>query len=158
MRAGSHASGLGLGYPRGARALVGHPARLVLQQHLWVWVWVWVRVLVWVWVWARGVTARARASWCANACERVRTCAMVSDWVQLSAEGSLLPPRGTGVRGDLLAQQPLVAPVSQGQKIGIMRVTLDGKPVGEYPVVALESVAVAGILGRAWDTLRLWIK
>ena len=38
------------------------------------------------------------------------------------------------------------------------RVTLDGKPVGEYPVIALESVGVAGLFGRAWDTLRLWIK
>ncbi|MEI6721139.1 MAG: D-alanyl-D-alanine carboxypeptidase family protein [Betaproteobacteria bacterium] len=69
-------------------------------------------------------------------------------------------PKGQAdkVKADLLAQQPLMAPVSQGQKIGVMRVTLDGKPIGEYPVVALESVAVAGILGRAWDTLRLWIK
>jgi len=69
-------------------------------------------------------------------------------------------PKGQAdkVKADLLAQQPLVAPVSQGQKIGVMRVTLDGKAIGEYPVVALESVAVAGIFGRAWDTLRLWIK
>jgi len=37
-------------------------------------------------------------------------------------------------------------------------VTLDGKPLGEYPVVALETVGVAGIFGRAWDTLRLWLK
>lgn len=69
-------------------------------------------------------------------------------------------PKGQAekLKADLLAQQPLVAPVAQGQKIGVMRVTLDGKSVGEYPVVALETVAVAGILGRAWDTLRLWIK
>ena len=69
-------------------------------------------------------------------------------------------PKGQAdkLKADLLAQQPLVAPVAQGQKIGVMRVTLDGKSVGEYPVVALETVAVAGLLGRAWDTLRLWIK
>ena len=69
-------------------------------------------------------------------------------------------PKGQAekLKADLLAQQPLVAPVSQGQKIGLMRVTLDGKPVGEYPVIALESVGVAGLFGRAWDTLRLWIK
>ncbi len=69
-------------------------------------------------------------------------------------------PKGQAdkLKADLLAQQPLVAPVSQGQKIGIMRVTLDGKAVGEYPVLALESVGVAGVFGRAWDTLRLWIK
>ena len=69
-------------------------------------------------------------------------------------------PKGQAdkLKADLLAQQPLVAPVSQGQKIGIMRVTLDGKAVGEYPVLALEAVGVAGVFGRAWDTLRLWIK
>jgi D-alanyl-D-alanine carboxypeptidase (penicillin-binding protein 5/6) len=69
-------------------------------------------------------------------------------------------PKGQAdkLKADLLAQQPLVAPVSQGQKIGVMRVTLDGKAVGEYPVLALETVGVAGVFGRAWDTLRLWIK
>jgi serine-type D-Ala-D-Ala carboxypeptidase (penicillin-binding protein 5/6) len=69
-------------------------------------------------------------------------------------------PKGQAekLKVDLLAQQALVAPIAQGQKIGLMRVTLDGKPVGEYPVIALESVGVAGIFGRAWDTLRLWIK
>jgi len=69
-------------------------------------------------------------------------------------------PKGQAekVKADLLAQQPLVAPVSQGQRIGVMRVTLDGKAIGEYPVLALESVGVAGIFGRAWDTLRLWVK
>ena len=69
-------------------------------------------------------------------------------------------PKGQAdkLKADLLAQQPLVAPISQGQKIGIMRVTLDGKALGEYPVLALESVGVAGVFGRAWDTLRLWIK
>src|SRR6267143_1399964 len=56
------------------------------------------------------------------------------------------------------SQQPLVAPVAQGQRVGTLRVTHDGRPVGEYPVVALEPVAVAGIFGRAWDTLRLWFK
>ncbi len=69
-------------------------------------------------------------------------------------------PKGQAdkLKADLLAQQPLLAPVSQGQRIGVMRVTLDGKALGEYPVLALESVGVAGMVGRAWDTLRLWIK
>jgi len=57
-----------------------------------------------------------------------------------------------------VSQQPLVAPVSADQRVGTLRVTLDGKPYAEYPVVALETVGPAGIFGRAWDTLRLWIK
>jgi D-alanyl-D-alanine carboxypeptidase (penicillin-binding protein 5/6) len=42
--------------------------------------------------------------------------------------------------------------------VGVLRVALAGQPLGEYPVVALESVPQAGFLGRAWDTLRLWLK
>jgi len=52
----------------------------------------------------------------------------------------------------------VVAPVARGQRVGVLRVQLDGKPLGEYPVVALESIAVAGFFGRAWDTLRLLFK
>jgi len=62
------------------------------------------------------------------------------------------------LKANLLAQQPLVAPVAQGQRVGELRLTLDGKAVGEYPLLALEPVGVAGIFGRAWDTLRLWLK
>jgi D-alanyl-D-alanine carboxypeptidase (penicillin-binding protein 5/6) len=62
------------------------------------------------------------------------------------------------LKAELLSQSPLVAPVAEGDRVGVLRVTLDGKPVGEYPVVALEAVPVAGFFGRAWDTLRLWVK
>jgi len=40
-----------------------------------------------------------------------------------------------------------------------LRISIDGQgPVGEVPLVALEAVEEAGILGRAWDAVRLWIK
>jgi len=69
-------------------------------------------------------------------------------------------PKGESekLKAELVSQQPLLAPVAAGQRVGTLRVSFDGKPLGEYPVVALESVAVAGIFGRAWDTLRLWFK
>jgi D-alanyl-D-alanine carboxypeptidase (penicillin-binding protein 5/6) len=69
-------------------------------------------------------------------------------------------PRGQGdrLKADLLSLSPLVAPIAEGARVGNLRVTLDGKPLGEYPVVALEPVAAAGFFGRAWDTLRLWFK
>ncbi|HWA39856.1 MAG TPA: D-alanyl-D-alanine carboxypeptidase family protein [Burkholderiales bacterium] len=69
-------------------------------------------------------------------------------------------PKGEAdkLKSELLSQQPLVAPVAAGQRVGTLRVTHDGKPLGEYPVVALEPVAAAGLVGRAWDTLRLWLK
>jgi serine-type D-Ala-D-Ala carboxypeptidase (penicillin-binding protein 5/6) len=52
-------------------------------------------------------------------------------------------------------KQPLVAPIAAGQRVGIVKFTLDGKPVAEHPLVALETVSGASILGRAWDSMRL---
>jgi serine-type D-Ala-D-Ala carboxypeptidase (penicillin-binding protein 5/6) len=62
------------------------------------------------------------------------------------------------LKAELLSQQPLLAPVADGQRVGTLRVTLEGKTLGEFPVVALEAVPEAGVFGRTWDTLRLWAK
>jgi serine-type D-Ala-D-Ala carboxypeptidase (penicillin-binding protein 5/6) len=69
-------------------------------------------------------------------------------------------PRGEvdQLKADMVSTQPLVAPISVGQKVGMVKVTLQGKLLGEYPAVALQNVAVAGFFGRAWDSMRLWFK
>ena len=69
-------------------------------------------------------------------------------------------PRGLAdqLKADLVSTQPLVAPIGVGQKVGTVKLTLQNKPLGEYPVVALENVAIAGFFGRAWDSMRLWFK
>jgi D-alanyl-D-alanine carboxypeptidase (penicillin-binding protein 5/6) len=69
-------------------------------------------------------------------------------------------PKGEAgkLKAELVSMQPLLAPLAQGQRIGALRVSFDGKPYAEYPLVALEGVGSAGLLGRAWDTLRLWLK
>ena len=69
-------------------------------------------------------------------------------------------PKGNAekLRAELVSQQPLVAPVAQGQRVGTLRVSYDGEQLAEYPLVALEQVGLAGVFGRAWDTLRLWLK
>jgi serine-type D-Ala-D-Ala carboxypeptidase (penicillin-binding protein 5/6) len=54
--------------------------------------------------------------------------------------------------------QPLLAPIRAGQQVGTMKLTLDGRPYRELPVVALDSVPLAGFFGRAWDSLRLFFK
>ncbi|MGQ0651614.1 MAG: D-alanyl-D-alanine carboxypeptidase family protein [Betaproteobacteria bacterium] len=76
------------------------------------------------------------------------------------ADVILTVPKGEAdrLKAELVSQQPLIAPLAQGQRVGSLRLTFEGKPIGEVPVVALEPVAAAGLLGRAWDTLRLWIK
>ena len=35
---------------------------------------------------------------------------------------------------------------------------VDGKTLLELPVVALEPITEASIFGRAWDSMRLWMK
>ncbi|MFP5410906.1 MAG: D-alanyl-D-alanine carboxypeptidase family protein [Gammaproteobacteria bacterium] len=69
----------------------------------------------------------------------------------------LLVPRGGAarVKADVVTRQPILAPVRRGQELGTLRLTLDGQRLGEYPLVALHDVSVAGIFGRGWDSLRL---
>mgnify|MGYP000932276811 FL=1 len=75
-----------------------------------------------------------------------------------TADFVLAVPKGFAqkVQADLVSQQPLVAPISAGQTVGTMKVSIDGKHYGDFPVVALETVTQAGIFGRAIDTVRLW--
>ncbi|MBI3714844.1 MAG: D-alanyl-D-alanine carboxypeptidase [Betaproteobacteria bacterium] len=63
-----------------------------------------------------------------------------------------------GLKATLVTSQPLIAPYSAGQKVGIMKLSKDDKPVAEIAVVALEAVPVAGVLGRGWDAIRLMFK
>jgi len=73
-------------------------------------------------------------------------------------------PKGQAaqLKVQMLSKQPLLAPVGLGQQVATLKIFLgpddDLRPWGEYPLVALEAVPVAGILGRAWDTLRLWFE
>ena len=66
-------------------------------------------------------------------------------------------PKGVGAKLKVAmeAMQPLTAPIAQGQEVGKLRLLLDGKPIAEYPVRALEEVPQAGLFGRAWDSIRL---
>jgi serine-type D-Ala-D-Ala carboxypeptidase (penicillin-binding protein 5/6) len=54
--------------------------------------------------------------------------------------------------------EPLVAPLTQGQLVGKLKVSVAGLAYAEVPLVALEAVAQAGWFGRTWDAMRLWIK
>ncbi|MDB5922116.1 MAG: beta-lactamase [Betaproteobacteria bacterium] len=69
-------------------------------------------------------------------------------------------PKGVSdkLKASVETQQPLLAPIAAGQQVGVLRVELDGKPYGEFPVVALEEAPLAGIFGRGWDSLRLLFK
>jgi D-alanyl-D-alanine carboxypeptidase (penicillin-binding protein 5/6) len=70
-------------------------------------------------------------------------------------------PRGEGdkLKTAIERTDPLVAPLAKGQRVGTLKVTsASGAAVTEVPLVVQEAVEEAGIFGRAWDAMRLWIK
>ena len=82
---------------------------------------------------------------------------------KLGAAGGLFVsvPKGEGAKLQTKIERtdPLVAPLAKGQRVGTIKVaTASGAPVLDVPLVLLEPVEQAGIFGRAWDSLRLWIK
>jgi len=50
----------------------------------------------------------------------------------------------------------VVAPFKKGQKVGTVRVSLDGKVIAERPLVAMNDVEEAGFFGRLWDEFWMW--
>ena len=83
--------------------------------------------------------------------------------VKLGAAGGLFVsvPKGEGgnLKTKIERTDPLVAPLVKGQRVGTIKVTTaSGAPVVDVPLVVLETVEQAGIFGRAWDAIRLWIK
>ncbi len=70
-------------------------------------------------------------------------------------------PRGEGAKlqTELKRTDPLIAPLQKGQRVGTLTVkSAAGAPLAELPVVVQEAVPEAGLLGRLWDAMRLWIK
>ncbi|HLO62180.1 MAG TPA: D-alanyl-D-alanine carboxypeptidase family protein [Azonexus sp.] len=71
---------------------------------------------------------------------------------------SIVVPKGYGdkVKSEFTPEPRLIAPIEAGQKIGVLKVSIEDKPYGEYPVVALEKVELGNIFTRIIDTIRLW--
>jgi D-alanyl-D-alanine carboxypeptidase (penicillin-binding protein 5/6) len=69
-------------------------------------------------------------------------------------------PKGKASKLNLTmaATEPLLAPVAKGLPVGTVRVALEGRPVAELPMVALQDVPPGRLMHRAWDTVRLWFK
>jgi D-alanyl-D-alanine carboxypeptidase (penicillin-binding protein 5/6) len=62
------------------------------------------------------------------------------------------------LKTEVTRTEPLVAPFAKGQQLAMLKVMAGDQVVSQVPLVALEAVEQAGILGRAWDSIRLWIK
>jgi len=82
--------------------------------------------------------------------------------VKLGRPQAIVVAVPTGTAGKLKTQvaraDPLVAPFTKGQPIATLKVSNGEQNLVDVPLLALEAVEQAGVFGRAWDALRLWIK
>jgi D-alanyl-D-alanine carboxypeptidase (penicillin-binding protein 5/6) len=67
-------------------------------------------------------------------------------------------PRGryAELKPSMDVPKQLLAPITKGQQIGTLRLSLDGKVVAERPLVALADVAEGGFFSRMNDDFWLW--
>jgi D-alanyl-D-alanine carboxypeptidase (penicillin-binding protein 5/6) len=61
------------------------------------------------------------------------------------------------VKMEVKLQERLMAPLAKGAKVGVVKITHDGKPVAEVPLVTLEGVKEANFFSRMWDSVRLLV-
>ncbi len=69
-------------------------------------------------------------------------------------------PRGRfeSLKPSMEVPQNLIAPIAKGQKVGTIKLSLDGKQIAEAPLVAIDAVEQGGFFRRLWDSLVLWWK
>ena len=69
-------------------------------------------------------------------------------------------PRGKagGVKPITKRPDPLLAPLTQGQKVGTLTLMLDDKLLRTEPLEVLDAVERAGFFGRTVDTVKLWFR
>ncbi|WP_305804245.1 D-alanyl-D-alanine carboxypeptidase family protein [Stenotrophomonas sp. YIM B06876] len=84
------------------------------------------------------------------------------DQVQLGVAEPLLVsvPRGryNDLKPSMDVPKVLEAPITAGQQIGTVKVSLDGKVVAQAPLVAVAAIEEAGFFKRLWDSFMMWWK
>ncbi|MGV8960771.1 MAG: D-alanyl-D-alanine carboxypeptidase family protein [Stenotrophomonas sp.] len=85
-----------------------------------------------------------------------------ADQVQLGVAEPLLVsvPRGryNDLKPSMDVPKVLEAPITAGQQIGTVKVSLDGKVVAQAPLVAVAAIEEAGFFKRLWDSFMMWWK
>jgi len=78
----------------------------------------------------------------------------------VASDLTLTYPKGQydKIKASVTSTQPLIAPIAKGQQVGSIQFSLDGKTLLKRSLVASEEVAVAGIFGRLWDSLKLMLR
>jgi D-alanyl-D-alanine carboxypeptidase (penicillin-binding protein 5/6) len=69
-------------------------------------------------------------------------------------------PKGTRdqLKATMETRQPVFAPISGGQQLGVLKLTLDGQPYAEFQLVALENIPLANVFSRGWDSIQLFFQ
>ncbi|MCF8167069.1 MAG: D-alanyl-D-alanine carboxypeptidase [Rhodoferax sp.] len=62
------------------------------------------------------------------------------------------------LKTQVVRTEPLLAPITRDQPLGTLQVMQGDQTLVEIPLVALDAVEQSGIIGRAWDAIRLWIR
>jgi D-alanyl-D-alanine carboxypeptidase (penicillin-binding protein 5/6) len=62
------------------------------------------------------------------------------------------------LKTQVVRTEPLLAPIAIGQQVATLQVFIGDQTLTELPLLALDAVEQAGILGRAWDAVRLWVR
>jgi len=92
--------------------------------------------------------------------EKSRVWKGVTDQVEIGvAEAvALTVPRGSQhkLQAQVTLEKIIEAPITQGQVLGTLTVTLDGKTLLNQPVVALNAVEQGGLFTRLWDSIKLF--
>ncbi|MGF6600594.1 D-alanyl-D-alanine carboxypeptidase (penicillin-binding protein 5/6) [Paraburkholderia sp. GAS448] len=81
------------------------------------------------------------------------------DKVKIGVKGDqyITVPKGLGdkVKPQIERMDPLIAPIADGQQVGTVKLVADGNTLAQFPIVALQAVPQAGVVGRVWDSLVL---
>lgn len=67
-------------------------------------------------------------------------------------------PHGHGqdITPKLETNQPVLAPITKGTEMGVIKFVHQGKVLAEKKVYALQDVEEAGFVGKFWDSINLW--
>ncbi|HYR05490.1 MAG TPA: D-alanyl-D-alanine carboxypeptidase, partial [Gallionella sp.] len=66
-------------------------------------------------------------------------------------------PKGkfSQLKATIETRQPILAPVSGGQQLGVLKLALADNLYAEFPLLALEDAPLANVFSRGWDSIRL---
>lgn len=91
--------------------------------------------------------------------QAVRVWKGTQDRLDIGFDADLMVTVPAGSRARLHASvetlEPLLAPINAGQQVAILHLTLDGVPLRDVPVIALQRVPLANVFARGADAIRL---